>query len=54
MTGNTYEKVMARLDKQGTLHPDSHLLFNLSVEEQASVVSAIMNQLSFKRKEGNL
>ena len=36
---------MAQLYKQGTLHPDSHLLFNLEVEEQPSVVSSIMKQL---------
>ena len=46
MTGNTYEKVMAQLYKQGMLHPDAHLLFNLAVEEQPSVVSEIMTQLS--------
>ena len=39
---------MAQLDKIGTLHPDAHLLFNLSVEEQTSVVSEIMTQLSLK------
>ena len=48
MSGKTYEKLMAQLDKLGTLHPDAHLLFNLSVEEQPSVVSAIMTQLSLK------
>ena len=48
MSGNTYEKVMAQLDNQGTLHPDAHLMFNLSVEEPPSVVSAIMTQLSLK------
>ena len=48
MTVKTYDKVMAQLDKLGTLHTDAHLLFNLSVEEQPSVVSAIMTQLSLK------
>ena len=48
MSGNTYEKVMAQLDKLGTLHPDAYLMFNLSVEEQPSVVSEIMTQLSLK------
>ena len=48
MTGKIYEKVMAQLENQGTLHPDAHLLFNLAVEEQPSVVSAIMTQLSLK------
>ena len=48
VSGKTYEKVMAQLDKLGTLHPDARLLFNLSVEEQPSVVSAIMTQLSSK------
>ena len=38
MTGKTYEKVMAQLDKHGMLHTDAHLLFNLSVEEQSSVL----------------
>ena len=46
MTGKTYEKVMAQLGKQGMLHPDAHLLFNLSDDEQPSVVSAIMTQIS--------
>ena len=48
MSGKTYEKVMAQLGKLGTLHTDAHLLFNLSVVEQPSVVSAIMTQLSLK------
>ena len=48
MTGNTYKTVMAQLDKQGMLYPDAHLLFNLAVEEQPSVVSATMTQLSLK------
>ena len=48
MSGKTNEKLMAQLDKQGTLHPDAHLLFNLSVEEEPSVVSEIMTQLSLK------
>ena len=48
MSGNIYEKVMAQLNKQGTLRPDTNLLFNLSVEEQPSVVSEIMTQLSLK------
>ena len=48
MSGKTYEKMMAQLDKLGTLHPDEHLLFNLSVEEQPSVVSEIMTQLSLR------
>ena len=48
MTGKTYEKVMAQLDKKRTLHPYSHLLFNSAVEEQPSVVSTIMTQLYFK------
>ena len=48
MLGNTYEKVMAQLDKQGTLHPDEYLLFNLSVEEKPSVILAIMTQLYLK------
>ena len=48
MSGKKYEKVMAQLDKLGTLHADAHLLFNLSVEEPPSVVSAIMTQLSLK------
>ena len=48
MSGKTYEKVMTQLDKLGTLHADAHMLFNLSVEEQPSVVSAIMTQLSLK------
>ena len=48
MSGKTYLKVMDQLDKQGTLHPDAHLLFNLSVEEQTSIVSEIMTQLSLK------
>ena len=48
MSGKTYAKVIAQLDKLGTLHPDAHLLFNLSVEEEPSVVSEIMTQLSLK------
>ena len=48
MLAKTYEKVVAELDKLGTLHPDAHLMFNLSVEEQLSVVSSIMTQLSLK------
>ena len=48
MKGNTYEKVIAQLDKQGTLHLDAHMLFNLAVEEQPSVVSKIMTQLYLK------
>ena len=48
ISGMTYEKVMAQLDKLGTLHPDAHLLFNLSVEEQPSVVSAIIKELFLK------
>ena len=48
MTGNKYEKVMDQLDKQGMLHPDVHLLFNLAVEEQSSVVSEIITQISLK------
>ena len=32
MSGKTYEKVITQLDKQGTLHLNEHLLFNLSVE----------------------
>ena len=48
MKGNTYEKVMDQLDKQVTLHPDAHLMFSLSVEEQPSVPSAIMTQLFLK------
>ena len=48
MTVKTYEKVIAQLDKQGTLHTDAHLLFNLSVEEHPSVVSAIMTQIDLK------
>ena len=48
MTGNTYKKVMTQLDKQGTLHLDAHLLFNLAVEEQPPVMSEIMTQLSLK------
>ena len=32
MSGKTYGKVMVQLDKLRTLHPDAHLLFNLSVE----------------------
>ena len=46
MTGKTYEKVMYQLDKQETLHPYEHLLFGVEVEEQPSVVSEIMTQLS--------
>ena len=46
MSGKTYEKFMAQLDKLGTLHPDVRLLFNLSVEEKRSVVSETMTQLS--------
>ena len=45
MSGKTYEKVMAQLDKQETLHPYANMLFNLSVEERPSVVSEIMTQL---------
>ena len=48
MSGKTYQKVMAQLDNQGTLHSDAHLLFNLAVEENPSVVSAITTQLSLK------
>ena len=48
MTGKTYEKVMAQLDKQGTLNPDAHLLFNLSAEEKPSVVSAITTKIFLK------
>ena len=48
MSGKTYEKLMAQLDKLGTLHPDAYLLFNLSVEEQPSVIREIMTQLSLK------
>ena len=48
MSGNKYEKLMAKMYKQGTLHPDAHLQFNLAVEEQPSVVSEIMTQLSIK------
>ena len=48
MAGKTYEKVISQLYKQGTLYPDEHLLFNLSVGEQPSFVSAIMTQLSLK------
>ena len=48
MSGKTYEKVIAQLDKQVILHPDAHLLFNLSDEEQPSAVSEIMTQLSLK------
>ena len=46
MSGNIYEKVMAQLYKQGTLHPEAHMLFNLSVEEQPAVVSEKMTQIS--------
>ena len=42
MSVKKYEKVMAQLYKLGTIHPYAHLLFNLSVEEQTSVVSEIM------------
>ena len=48
MTGKKYKKVMARLYKQETIHTDAHLLFNLAVEEQPSVVSEIMTQPSLK------
>ena len=48
MIGNTCEKMMARLDRQGTLHPYAYLLFNLEVEEQPSVVSSIMTQIYLK------
>ena len=48
MSGKTYDKLMAQLVNLGTLHLDTYLLFNLSVEEQPSVVSAIMTQLSLK------
>ena len=48
MSGTTYEKVMAQMDKLGTLHSEAHLLFNLSVEKQPSVVSAITTQLYLK------
>ena len=37
MSGKTYKKVMAQLDKQGTLHPDVHMLFNSAVEEPLKV-----------------
>ena len=39
---------MAQLDNQGKIHPDANMLFNLAVEEQPSVVSEIMTQLSVK------
>ena len=48
MSGKTNEKVMAQLYKIVTLHPDAPLMFNLSVEKQPSVVSAIMTQISIK------
>ena len=48
MSGKKNEKVMAQLDKLVTLHPDAPLLFNLSVEKQPLVISAIMTQLSIK------
>ena len=48
MSGKTYEKVMVQLDKIGTLHPDAHMLFNLSVEEKPPFISSIMTQLSLK------
>ena len=48
MTGKIYEKMMAQLENQVTLHPNAHLLFNLLVEEQPSVVSVIITQLSIK------
>ena len=48
MLGNIYEKVMTQMYEQGTLHPDAYMLFNLSVEEQPSVVLAFMTQISLK------
>ena len=48
MSGKTNEKLMAQLEKLVTLHPDALLLFNLSVEKQPSVLSAIMTHLSIK------
>ena len=48
MSGNKYEAAMAQLEQEVTLHPDAHMLFKKTVEEQPTAVSTIMTQISLK------
>ena len=46
MSGTKYETIMAQLEQHETLHPDAHMFFNQVLEENPTIMSVIMTQLS--------